>query len=206
MSQPEDLSAELRTVLSVLALTAGINNDNHPCLTKYSDLGPYPSNPDISDAEKRVLNAIVTILVLRSEVLALMPCEPPSSPAQSKRATVKTPPYAIFAHQAKPNDSGSATLQDDEPSDDDEDDGDEDDDDDEDEEDKDEDDDNNDGGIIQKLKDLSAVAVVANPDKVDQYFKNVAGPEQCIIVNGAKSHMSKILDASNHWEQCLQIS
>jgi hypothetical protein len=99
---------------------AGINNDNHPCLTKYSDLGPYPSKPDISDAEKRVLNSIITILIRRSEVLMLIPCEPPSSPAQSKRAMVKTPPYAISTHQAKPNDSGSATLQDDKPSDNDE--------------------------------------------------------------------------------------
>jgi hypothetical protein len=188
-----DLHTEFCITLSLNILVATINNNGHPAIAKPLS-GTYPIQPpddadDADDADlSRVLNAVATILVRKSENIATIACKP-LPPANSVLSSGPNP-YQIYAleniepmtclgSEASPNDADCVTSQ---PS-----------------------DDNNDGDI-QKLKDLSAVAVVANPDRVDQYFKNVAGPEQCIIVNSAKSHMSKILDASNLWEQCLQIS
>jgi hypothetical protein len=196
MPSLDDLHTEFCITLSLNILVATINNNGHSAVSKPLS-GTYLTqlSDDADDADlSRVLNAVATVLVRKSENIAAIACKPlpPSNSVLSSGPN----PYQIYVLEniepclgleASLDDADCATSHDkgNKPSDDDDD-------------------------GVQQLdggEGLSTAFIVANPDKGDQYFENVTGPEQCIVVNlGAKSHMSKILDPSNHWEQCLQIS
>jgi hypothetical protein len=145
-----DLHTEFCITLSLNILVATINNNGHPAIAKPLS-GTYPTQPpddadDADDADlSRVLNAVATILVHKSENIATIACKP-LPPANSVLSSGPNP-YQIYT--------------------------------------------------LENIEPMTCLGSEASPNN---------GPEQCIIVNGAQSHMSKILDASNHWEQCLQIS
>jgi len=74
-SKKDRLQEEFRTVLSLTALTATVNNQGRPILAQQS--APYRSFDEAHGENHLVLNAITTLLVRKSEAIAGVACKPP---------------------------------------------------------------------------------------------------------------------------------
>jgi hypothetical protein len=130
-----------------------------------------------------VLNALSTVLVQDSEVVAAMDCKP-QPPASSSLGFEPTPHKTLALQrtetcpklEAKHNASDDALTEDEE--------------------------------SVQNLNGtemLSSFVTVANPDHSDKYFNEFTDSQECIIIATSVSHMEKIMDRVKYWERCLHI-
>jgi hypothetical protein len=171
----EDVRGQYRTILSLTRLFATINNHGKPTLAEPN--APWkPFDDSANQGHDLVLNAIVTLLVRKSEIAAAMVHHDDGTPTLASEPSGCEPSdssefFDLPKDEVSEEDGGrTEAIQ-----------------------------------SVQGSEFLRRIIIVANPDRRDRYIDR-ENPLQCLLVDRGKSHMAGIRHPSNYWENCFKIS